>query len=315
MQKSSAKTVIVGLGKTGLSCARYLHARHKRVTVIDSGYQWDPTWGDNPLEGLCQLDVRQAQWLAHDGWQQGTPDVLDVNQNGRLDALAGHANFVAGIVAQHCDAAITIWNHNGGFFPTSDNVPTEAAVCRSILMAHQETPAKVIVVGFAFASLDHFVHHMWDATKLGDTIVVVPAGNQDSNHWRYPGALNGRYPGRYPNIVTVASHDANDAMTKSDFSNFGPWVTCSAVGRDVKSTFLRVNMAVEDDEDTDYPQYDFTANAWAQWSGTSFSSPKVAGAICAELAESGGTAMAALETVLGTGDPDPEEDLGVRLAL
>jgi UDP-N-acetylmuramoylalanine--D-glutamate ligase len=36
MQKTSAKTVIVGLGKTGLSCARYLHARHKRVTVIDS---------------------------------------------------------------------------------------------------------------------------------------------------------------------------------------------------------------------------------------------------------------------------------------
>lgn len=36
MQKSSAKTVIVGLGKTGLSCARYLHARHQRVTVIDS---------------------------------------------------------------------------------------------------------------------------------------------------------------------------------------------------------------------------------------------------------------------------------------
>lgn len=37
MQRQNApKTVIVGLGKTGLSCARYLHARHKRVTVIDS---------------------------------------------------------------------------------------------------------------------------------------------------------------------------------------------------------------------------------------------------------------------------------------
>jgi len=36
MQKANAKTVIVGLGKTGLSCARYLHARQRRVTVIDS---------------------------------------------------------------------------------------------------------------------------------------------------------------------------------------------------------------------------------------------------------------------------------------
>jgi len=36
MQKANEKTVIVGLGKTGLSCARYLHARQRRVTVIDS---------------------------------------------------------------------------------------------------------------------------------------------------------------------------------------------------------------------------------------------------------------------------------------
>jgi UDP-N-acetylmuramoylalanine--D-glutamate ligase len=37
MQSPNAKrTVIVGLGKTGLSCARYFHSRHRRVTVIDS---------------------------------------------------------------------------------------------------------------------------------------------------------------------------------------------------------------------------------------------------------------------------------------
>ncbi|MBC7984452.1 MAG: UDP-N-acetylmuramoyl-L-alanine--D-glutamate ligase [Candidatus Obscuribacterales bacterium] len=37
MQKlSAAKSVIVGLGKTGLSCARYLHARSKRFAVTDS---------------------------------------------------------------------------------------------------------------------------------------------------------------------------------------------------------------------------------------------------------------------------------------
>jgi len=35
-RQNAPKTVIVGLGKTGLSCARHLHARHKRVTVIDS---------------------------------------------------------------------------------------------------------------------------------------------------------------------------------------------------------------------------------------------------------------------------------------
>jgi len=36
MQKSNARTVIVGLGKTGLACARYMHERGRRVVVIDS---------------------------------------------------------------------------------------------------------------------------------------------------------------------------------------------------------------------------------------------------------------------------------------
>src|SRR5690349_4859175 len=33
---SKQRAVIVGLGKTGLSCARYLHARGKRFAVVDS---------------------------------------------------------------------------------------------------------------------------------------------------------------------------------------------------------------------------------------------------------------------------------------
>ena len=63
-------------------------------------------------------NVTFGEWLvqvpgiapAYD-WQPGTeappgvPDPLDQNEDGRLDALAGHANFVAGVVAQGCEHA------------------------------------------------------------------------------------------------------------------------------------------------------------------------------------------------------------------
>ena len=32
----SARSIVVGLGRTGLSCARYLHARHESFAVTDS---------------------------------------------------------------------------------------------------------------------------------------------------------------------------------------------------------------------------------------------------------------------------------------
>jgi hypothetical protein len=282
-----------------------------RVTVIDSGYQWDDGWGENPLDSLCTFEFTDAQWL-HDGkWTPGTRDVPDADGDGRLDTLAGHANFVAGLVAQGCAAEIQIWNHNGGFATSaaySENVPTEAAVCRSIYMAQQATSAHVIVLGFAFASLNHAVHHMWDVTRIGDPLVVVPAGNQSSLKWRYPAALNGRYPSRYPNIVTVASHDKNDA--RSEFSNYGPWITCSAVGQDVESTFLRVDMELEDAPDE--PKQNF-ANAWATWSGTSFAAPKVAAAICGRIAAGAPTAKDALREVLASGKSDPARHLGAIL--
>jgi UDP-N-acetylmuramoylalanine--D-glutamate ligase len=36
MASASARSIVVGLGRTGLSCARYLHARHERFAVTDS---------------------------------------------------------------------------------------------------------------------------------------------------------------------------------------------------------------------------------------------------------------------------------------
>ena len=66
----------------------------------------------NADQGRC----RRIRAVRAGAWLPGIPDVPDADSDGVLDALAGHANFVAGLIAQGCpQAEITIRNHNGGF--------------------------------------------------------------------------------------------------------------------------------------------------------------------------------------------------------
>jgi hypothetical protein len=296
------------------------------VTVIDSGYQWDAAWGQNPLDhlGAGALTVSEAEWIAPVagtltgyGWVQEPPDVPDANGDGRLDALAGHANFIAGIIGQSCHhAQITVRNHNGGFAPASDDFPTEAAVARSL---YKSRGAAVIDVGFAFTALDNQISCVWDiaCSHLGDaSIIVAPAGNQSSNLPFYPAALNFSYPGEFPNVIGVASlhRGTGGELSRSSFSNHGHWVTASAVGENVHSTFLRLDMPCEDDTAAAPANRDFTGTAWAVWNGTSFAAPKVVAAIANKLSPAAGP-FGAWAAVAAQGVHDPAHDVGIKLKI
>ena len=94
-------------------------------------------------------------------------------------------------------------------------------------------------------------------------------------------------------------------------------VTCSAVGEDVASTFLHVDMEPEEDEQPVWPPppprrkpYDFATNDWAIWKGTSFSTPKVAAAIANQLGAAGGDALAAWELVRRASGGVQRDDVG-----
>ena len=298
------------------------------LTVIDSGYQdwwkksvvdtfgrrWGP-WGTNPLGIICHLQqVQRAQYLPGGlplaqlttaygngtlNWQAGTPDVPSTKVKDTLDALAGHANFVAGVIAQVCDRpAMRIWSHNGSFVEGSDEYPVEASVCRSIVQSQQLAPTKVIHVGFAFplrqkstisASLARdFLSVVWENTFKHipeGTVVVAPAGNEAEADEHYPAALPYTYPdGPFGNVVGVASL-THDTYNLSSFTNYGPWVKCSAVGEYVQSTFFPAkHVKCEDDPASTASTFKSFADGWAMWNGTSFAAPKVAAAIAARVA-------------------------------
>jgi hypothetical protein len=305
------------------------------VTVIDSGYQWKtvtgatPAWPPNPLAGHVVEHEAEQLPPALGPWQPGTPDVTPAQWQAsthenvspesltspagpRLDALAGHANFVAGVIAHGtAHAAITIRNHNGAFHPTSDDLPTEATVARSLV---RSTGAQVVNIGFAFVAFDDVVSWIWDSAfqYIGPTpVVVAPAGNQGSSVRRYPAALNDALPGLFPQMIGVASTTPPSGDADA-YSNHGPWVTCSADGSGVVSTFLHVNQALEDGDEL---SHDFTTNSLASWNGTSFAAPKVAAAICEAIATTGEQPMLAWAKVRGTGQNDPNYQLGWRLTL
>jgi hypothetical protein len=297
------------------------------ITVIDAGYIWDPTWGptgsphDNPLYHLTSsYPVNQAEWLqlGTSGWTWvgGTTNVVDSNGDGMLDALAGHANFVSGVIAQHCELPnIHIWNHNSAFVynPNITNFSTEAAICRSLVMSQQNLATPVIHIGHASPFTNNIASVVWNlafsridgpglaaaGSGVGgpgassrslatDVVLTCPAGNQGLLHpptqgtiRRFPAALHSAFPF----VKGVASVDASG--TRSPWSNHGPWVVCSAMGDEVASSFLYVDMPVEDGANpTTFaagPPVNFRNNSWATWSGTSFASPKIAGLIAARL--------------------------------
>jgi hypothetical protein len=275
-------------------------------TLIDSGYMWDGSWGVNPLDGLLghpQPPAIPGLWPTNGGWQPTPAEEPDANHDKKLDALAGHANFAAGILARRTrEPRITIWDHNASFVgKDAAHIPTELAVLHSLLASQEEQPTPVIVVIFAFPVFGgklggHWEHAWRHLQRLNPNFVLVaPTGNQSDTARRYPAALAIDHPDE---VVGVASLD--EAFNCSDFSNRGtdddPWVTCSAVGEEVASTFLHVNM---DPEDQPWPlgspkkPHNFRKNDWAIWQGTSFAAPKVAAAIANQLDAAGGDARAA----------------------
>jgi Subtilase family len=306
----------------------------RRVVIIDSGYQWSDDWGENPLRDVTSSPadyVSDPQGVRRilgklglgppTGWWPSLPDVMDHAGKKQLDALAGHANFIAGIIRQRTShAAIEVLNHNGGFQYGGDDLPTELSVVRSLCKC-RALNADVINLGFAFAAFDDTLSCAWEiafheiagSANGHDPVVVAPTGNQHSRKPRYPAALRDDRNQKYLNVVGVGStKGADDDRMPADlhgpFSNFGSWVTCSADGANVDSTFLSIPEPILR-EDGDEDPVDFSSG-WARWNGTSFATPKVAAEIVNAIVDQGLEPVKAWEWLRDTQNIGRDVDLG-----
>ncbi len=228
------------------------------VAVIDTGVEIDhPDLKDNiytnELEAAgTDSEDRDANGYAHDvhGWDFYEDKPLTKDENG-------HGTHCAGIIAASL-------NHMGvvGIAPKVKIMPlrfmgpdgrgdTRAAI-RAIYYAINNG-AKVISNSWGGPGGSALLGKAVAAARKKGILFVAAAGNDSSNNDYSPS-----YPANYPGVVSVASTDAQDAL--SGFSNYGAQsVVLAAPGSNIYSTYI--------------------GHTYKSLSGTSMATPQVAGAL------------------------------------
>jgi subtilisin family serine protease len=281
-----------------------------KTTVTDAA---PPVTEIDPGVRVAIIDTGRAEEDRLDGWSEGVTavafDQLDVvNPEGRNDYFAGHGTFTAGVVRQlspSCEIYVYRFTHN-------DGMGTDTGAARAMLQAVEDagTDRRLIInASFGAPAVDgepplaitEAVRHI--TTEHPDVLIVASAGND--------GATQELYPAAFDEVKAVGAVDAD--LEPADFSNRGCWVDCSAVGVGVVSTFVPGVVPPEPTDGMD--DVEFGPDAWATWSGTSFTAPQVSGAVAHLCTQDAGLSPRVAFDQLVAGGLDREDGLGVVVHL
>jgi subtilisin family serine protease len=292
--------------------------------ILTAAPNWKPGPADDPVpaeavpaphavSGAPSRDVTLAildtgisahPWFTGQGWYSScgpeVQEVPDADHDHRLDSVAGHGTFIAGVVSKHAPAA----NLMIGKIIAGDGVTDELRLLRGLARlrahAHQHS-APVDVISLSLGCYTHddkpspVLEHALRAFGH-ETVVVACAGNFSSDRPYWPAALK--------RVVAVGSLDAK-GVDRAEFSNYGWWVDACTVGQNVVSSFFSFDGPVGSSPTPE----DFTG--YAMWSGTSFAAPRVAAAIAARAASRDVPAATAAAELLDPAEHPSMPDLGV----
>jgi len=223
---------------------------------------------------------------------------IDVAVADRLDSVAGHGTFIAGVVMQHAPAAHLLISR----IVEEDGVTDERRLLNGLAHLRSSAHAAAIPIDVVSLSLGCYTHDDRPSPALhhginafaNDTVIVACAGNANSERPYWPAALK--------NVTAVASLDAT-GTDRASFSNYGWWVdACTSGDHVVSSFFSSAGLGPDGDE---------TFNGYATWSGTSFAAPRVAAVIAASAAQHGVSATVAAADLLDPSRHRSMPDLGV----
>lgn len=302
-----------------------------RRTELLLGRRPDVDIGDTPLVAVVDTGVDSAAMGGAlldednrtDGWLDGVRtdtelndgiDLLDTvdyfgadGADGFLDLGAGHGTFVGGLIRQAAPSANVVMIRALDTDGLGSEDVIAAAIDRAGALFADTDSVGVLNLSLGFETIDEAEPTAVTAAidALPDNVLVVAAaGNGPTGIRMWPAALSDTRD----HVLAVASltRDGGSLMPSS-WSNFGSWVSCSAIGEAVVSTFVagtetQGTGAENDPFDTDPDTFE-GPDAYASWTGTSFSAAKVTGAVAAWLAQNQAASVAdAVAFVAGLAD-------------
>jgi subtilase family protein len=247
------------------------------VAIIDTGIASDRDEKQRRTDGWLVEVVRTSDNIDHLNKFSSNPPGPGPDEY--LDLGAGHGTFAAGVVRQVAPGAeIKVYHAID-----SDGVGSELAVACAMIRAVKEG-AHILNLSLGTQTLDdHEPVALGAALQIirglpggRDVLIVAAAGNFADTHKCWPAAFSEKDHG----VVAVAALTAG--LQGAAWSSRGPWVTCSTIGEGIISTYVTGTELDPTNPGSQPPVDQFGPNAWAIWSGTSFATPQVAGAVARE---------------------------------
>lgn len=232
-----------------------------RVAVVDTG--------------CLDAVVNQHSWLEGVSGDKEPPAA-------KMGHYRGHGTFVAGVLRTMAPSAhVDIWSlfPHGGAILESELAPKLVEVFLSNVDIISMSAGVMPASGQSLLSLKAFYDNYLKGSK---TLLVCAAGNDAG-----PGPFEPASQG-WPIAVGALEIDGSQA----GYSNYGAWVDVWARGSDIVNAYPKGAYRYMEPPMSGQPDARFPTGL-ASWSGTSFSTPLVAGLIAARMSTYGENARQA----------------------
>jgi len=236
--------------------------------------------------GLIPGAAARHAWLTGVRGDLEDPYTTDHEGHSVLAPYAGHGTFGAGVL--RCVAPKASVYVEGAF--NNAGADYESKLLSNLEDALDRDPDILV---FTFTSATHRDQSLKTFDELYDRrisrtqglVVLAPAGNDGTSQPRGPAA--------HPAVIGVGALAANGRQ-RAHWSNYGRWVDVYAPGEDLVNAYPDGTYVCTEPPNVD-ERREF--HGMAMWSGTSFSTPLVAGLIAARMSQTGESAQQAWDSL------------------